>query len=223
MAERVDAVVFDLDDTLIDWWGSWTACVAGFAEPSVVEALDHHLRCHSWEVRPGSVGQVWHRNTWQVFEHRHDLWPRALSDLTPDEVADLIRLFEERLVVDFFEEVIPTLDHLGRHHRLAVLSNNIHLPAEAARLDLGRWFEACLVAHPVAKPHPDAFLSACAQLGTDPAATWYVGDSVRADALGAAGAGLVPVWVDRFGDPWPDRPSGVHRVADLAGLVSLLS
>lgn len=215
-------MVFDLDDTLIDWWGSWTTCVASFADADVVQTLVDHVRSTCWDTRPDTDGHVWHRNTWRVFEHRHDLWPRALATRPSDEVASLLREFEERLWVDFFDEVIPALERLGERHRLAVLSNNVHLPAEVRRLRLDRWFELFLVADDPAKPDARAFHRACASLGTRPEATWYVGDSVRADALGALGAGLVPVWVDRFGDPWPDRPGQVHRVADLMELTELL-
>ncbi len=222
MTRRVDAVVFDLDDTLIDWWGSWTACVASFADDEVVMALAEHVRRYCWQVRPGTDGHVWHRNTWQVFEHRHDLWHAALGAQWGAAVDELIREFEQRLWVDFFDEVIPTLEALAVNHRLAVLSNNVHLPAEATRLGLSTWFEHCLVADSPAKPDAGAFLRACDHLGTRPDRTWYVGDSVRADALGALGAGLVPVWVDRFGDPWPDRPDTVHRVVDLSPLPELV-
>lgn len=222
MTVRVDVVVFDLDDTLIDWWGSWTACVADFAPIEVQEALTQHVRRHCWEHRPDHRGQIWHRNTWQVFEHRHELWPRALPTWSASSVADLVSDFERRLRVEFFDEVIPTLDLLARQHRLAVLSNNVHLPDEAERLGLDRWFEVCMVAEPFSKPHRRAFLDACIRLGSTPANTWYVGDSIRADALGAHQAGLVPVWVDRFGDQWNDRPAGVHRVESLAELVTLL-
>lgn len=214
-------MVFDLDDTLIDWWGSWTACVASFASSDVVQTLADHVREHCWQVRPGTRGHIWHRNTWQVFEHRHHLWPAALGARWGDDVDDLIGEFERRLWVDFFDEVIPALEALAVDHRLAVLSNNVHLPAEAKRLGLSRWFEQCLVADAPAKPDAEAFLRACEHLGTRPERTWYVGDSVRADALGALGAGLVPVWVDRFGDPWPDRPDTVHRVSDLSQLSQL--
>lgn len=223
MASQVDAVVFDLDDTLIDWWGSWTTCVASFAGAEVLKALTISVQEQCWQVRPGTPGHIWHRNTWQVFDHRHDLWPRALGEWDPVEVVALIDQFEQQLWVGFFAEVIPTLDQLARTHRLAVLSNNPQLPGEADRLGLSTWFENTLVAAPYAKPDPRAFHSACDVLQVNPSRTWYVGDSVRADALGAAGAGLTAVWVDRFSDPWPDRPAAIHRIADLTGLTDLLA
>lgn len=200
---EIDAIFFDLDDTLIDWWGSWQRCAASFAPPEVIAALADH------------EDLVWHRNTWQIHEHRHDLWPEALPWLDPAEVADLVDRFAQDLDVGFFPEVIEVLEHLRTRTRLAVLSNNLHLPHEAERLELSQWFEACLTAHPQAKPRPEAFTDACVRLGVSPSRTIYVGDSIRADALGALHAGLIPVWVDRFDDRWEQRPPGVWRIAAL--------
>jgi hypothetical protein len=45
---------------------------------------------------------------------------------------------------------------------------------------------------------------------------------VKADALGALGAGLIPVWVDRWNDPWPDKPDAVHRISTLGDLPALI-
>jgi putative hydrolase of the HAD superfamily len=47
------------------------------------------------------------------------------------------------------------------------------------------------------KPRPEIFLEGCRQLGTDPARTAYVGDEPTVDAIGAAKAGLIGIWVDR--------------------------
>ena len=217
---EIDAIVFDLDDTLIDWWGSWQRCAASFAPPEVIAALADHVRSACWQRHPDHEDLVWHRNTWQIHEHRHDLWPEALPWLDRAQVADLVDRFAQDLDVGFFPEVIEVLEHLRTRTRLAVLSNNLHLPHEAERLELSQWFEACLVAHPEAKPRPEAFLQACERLGVTPSRTVYVGDSIRADALGALGAGLIPIWVDRFDDRWEERPRAVGRIAALDELGS---
>jgi putative hydrolase of the HAD superfamily len=217
--EPVDTIVFDLDDTLIDWWGSWRRCVSRLAGAAVVNALENVVRSRCWLPHPDQEDLVWHRNTWQIHEMRTELWPQALPWMDPRDLEDLLERFVNELSVDFFPEVPACLDELASTTRLAVLSNNVYLPAEAERLGLSQWFDTCLVAHPHPKPDPRAFLDACAHLSVDPSRTVYVGDSIRADALGAYRAGLTPVWVDRFADPWHDRPTRVVRVSDLSELV----
>lgn len=63
----------------------------------------------------------------------------------------------------------------------------------------------------VGKPDAGAFHEACRRLGTDPAATLYVGDDLGADALGAADAGLPAVWLVRR-----DEDAPAARLAEVA-------
>ncbi|MCL2090727.1 MAG: HAD family hydrolase [Micrococcales bacterium] len=81
----------------------------------------------------------------------------------------------------------------------------------------------------VGKPDPRVFAEACRRLGTDPARTVYVGDELHLDAVAARAAGLVAVWLDRPGGrrvPVPDADIAaadvavVHTLADLPAVVA---
>ena len=211
-------IVFDLDDTLIDWWGSLRTCLDRIAEPQVVDALLTYCRQECWYARPGS-DDIWHRNTWAVHHHRHDVWPAALGFLAPAKLDALLARFEDELWVDFFPETIPTLDRLAADYRLGVLSNNQLLPAEFDRLELRRWFDVAIAApFERPKPHGDGFAEVASAMGLEVGRCAYVGDSVRTDVLGALEAGMVPIWLNRWHDAWPDRPAEVIEVATLAEL-----
>lgn len=215
----VDAVLFDLDDTLVDWAGSVRRTVADLAGDDLADALLAHAAEHCWRRRDGVVVA---RNTWRVHEHAEEEWPAALPHLDAAELALALRRFREELWVGFFPEVVPVLDQLVERWRLGLLSNNPHVGTEVARLRLHDWFELAVdLPRDRVKPHPDAFTLACAAMGTEPGRTVHVGDSVELDAEAAAAAGLVAVWVDRHDDPW-DPPPGVHRIASLAELPLLL-
>ncbi len=71
----------------------------------------------------------------------------------------------------------------------------------------------------VVKPDPAIFTPALAALGTAPARTLYVGDTVHADVLGASAAGMPVVQVDPY-----DLHAGFDhaRVADVGVLADLL-
>jgi putative hydrolase of the HAD superfamily len=69
------------------------------------------------------------------------------------------------------------------------------------------------------KPHPCIFEQALTQMGLDAARVLYAGDSYRHDVLGARGAGLSPVLVDRSHGT---APGDCPVVADLRGVLSLL-
>ncbi len=79
-------------------------------------------------------------------------------------------------------------------------------------------FDSVVVADPsVRKPDPRAFAPLVETLGLSPGEIAYVGDSVRADVEGALGAGLYPVWLNRWNDLWP-LPRGVFLITSLSQL-----
>lgn len=217
---RPEAVLFDLDDTLVDWEGSIDRCVRDLGGDEAADALLRWVREHHWIRRDGVVV---HRNTWKLHELAHECWPAALPHLDAAELALAIERFREDLWVGFYPDVVPVLDELADTYRLGVLSNNRHLPSEVQRLRLFDWFEVTVTPPDgVYKPDGRAFAHGCAALGLDAASVVYVGDSVLADVEGAHAAGLVPVWLDRHGDGWP-VPPGVHRVTSLRELPAVLA
>lgn len=216
----VDAVLFDLDETLVDWSTAIRRALDEVAGDDVADRLLAWAEEHAWTRRDGVVVA---RNTWKVHEHADEVWPLALPDLDPDERRLVLKRFREELWVGFFVDVVPALDVLVDRYRLGVLSNNPYLPSEVERLRLRDWFEVAVdVPRTIMKPHPEAFARGCSAMGTRPSHTVYVGDSITHDVEGAAGAGLTAVWLDRHDDPW-DPPAGVHRVATLADLPELLA
>jgi len=68
-----------------------------------------------------------------------------------------------------------------------------------AAVGLGPWIDAVVASGEVGvrKPDPAIFRIACERLGVAPGDASYVGDRLQTDAIGAAGAGLLGVWIDR--------------------------
>jgi putative hydrolase of the HAD superfamily len=216
----VDAVLFDLDDTLVDWATSVRRTVADLGGDELADRLLGWAAEHCWTRRDGVVVA---RNTWKVHEFADETWPLALPELDAGELALALQRFREELWVGFFPDVVPTLDVLVDVHRLGILSNNPYLQVEVERLRLRDWFEVAVdVPRDRMKPHPEAFAMACTAMRVVPDRTVYVGDSIAADVEGALGAGLIPVWLDRHDEPW-EPPAGVHRIGSLAELPDLLA
>jgi putative hydrolase of the HAD superfamily len=74
-----------------------------------------------------------------------------------------------------------------------------------------------------AKPDPRIFLAAAAALGLRPEQITYVGDRWDVDVLGAAAAGMRPVWLNRSGVPRPSPgPAAAGLpVAEIGSLAEL--
>jgi HAD superfamily hydrolase (TIGR01509 family) len=73
------------------------------------------------------------------------------------------------------------------------------------------------------KPDSRAFAALLEVLGTEPAATWYVGDDPYGDVEGAARAGLNAVWIDAEGKKYPPDlqppPRSIRALEELLALV----
>jgi putative hydrolase of the HAD superfamily len=75
----------------------------------------------------------------------------------------------------------------------------------------------------VAKPDARIFELAARHLGVEPSQACYVGDRLHTDAIGAARAGLLGVWIDRPGLATDEqRAEAAHEgVAVIRGLAEL--
>ncbi|WP_309095159.1 HAD family hydrolase [Streptomyces sp.] len=228
----IQAVVWDVDDTLFDYT---TADRLG---------MRAHLTAEGLLDDRETVEQALAR--WREVTDRH--WARfAAGEVTWEaQCRDRVRAFTDRDLTDaeadawyrryithyeaawaLFPDVLPVLDALAASHRHAVLSNSsLHVQDRKLRtLGVHDRFEAILCAAElgVSKPEAGAFLAACESLGLPPHQVAYVGDHPEIDGRGAADAGMLSVWIDRGGlYATIEPPVGPHRIASLAELPSLL-
>ena len=122
-----------------------------------------------------------------------------------------------------FADVIPALETLKRHYRLATLTNG---NADLAVIGLAHHFEVTLNASALgcAKPDARAYVRLTDALTLKPAEILFVGDDPHADVVGPRTAGMQTVWVNRGGVVWPDAlPAADACITGLDGLVTLLS
>lgn len=108
--------------------------------------------------------------------------------------------------------------------RVAVVSNSDGSVRESlSRAGFDGLFEFVVDSHEVglAKPDPAIFVHALDRLGLDPAAAWYVGDSIFHDVGGGIAAGLAAsVLIDPF-DLALEHSPRIASVAQLPGLLGL--
>ncbi|HEV7609708.1 MAG TPA: HAD family hydrolase [Steroidobacteraceae bacterium] len=122
-----------------------------------------------------------------------------------------------------YAEVVPALESLRRHYRLATLSNG---NADLSIIGLAHHFEISLSAGALgcAKPDPRAYARLADSLTLKPAEILFVGDEPHADVVGPRAAGMQTVWVNRGGVVWPAAlPAADACITGLDGLVALLT
>ena len=234
----ITAVLFDVDDTLVDYSGAERVGIARYLRDLGVPP---HL------VADGT--RVWH----EVMERHFSRYLDGELDYPGqrrERVRDMLRWLG-RTVPGDDPEGIAALDawfdgYRQRYEtalqayadvpgclaaltgvRVGVVTNNHtdHQRDKLARVGLADRFE-CVIGTDLAgcrKPDPGIFLAGCRALGVSPSQTAYVGDKLDDDARGAAAAGLVGVWLCRGApDPVSRVTTKVWRITGLAELPGLI-
>ena len=187
-ARRPDAVIFDLDGTLVDTVGTridaWEATFAQFGLPVARSRLEP------------MIGMDGRRLAAEV--------ACAVGAPVDDAAAEVIdrragELFDERNRAPHplpgAREALARLDASGITWAIATSSRAEQVAASVAALGLGhepRIVDGSSVEH--AKPAPDLLLLAATRLEVGPGRCWYVGDSTW-DMRASVEAGMVGIGV----------------------------
>jgi len=102
-----------------------------------------------------------------------------------------------------FDDVVPTLTHLKERGLILGLISNVDRDITPLYQDLGlsAWMGVVVTSQEVGfnKPQPEIFQEALKQAGVRPSEAIYIGDQYQFDVVGAEGAGMRGVLLDRGG------------------------
>jgi HAD superfamily hydrolase (TIGR01509 family) len=218
LAVERQVVIFDLDDTLTDWWTAIGRTAAAVAGDAPAQALSGVVRREAWIRR--NDGAVY-REHWRLRVEPLTFWRRVFPE-SPERASDMAARFAEELRVQPYEDVLPVVRVLSSEAELGVLSNSPSAADELTTLGIASSFSTVVsVIDPFRKPHPEAFRQLLAAIKAEPRDVLYVGDSPVSDVEPARAQGMRSVWLDRFDDSWsppPDVPR-LQTLEDLPGLL----
>ena len=214
----VEAVVFDVGETLVDetrYWGDWADWLGV-------------PRLTFFGVLGGVIARGEdHRRVFEIVAPGLDL-PQAIEQRGRDGYFDGAGgWFAE---ADLYPDVVATLDTLRRRGYVVGLAANQPEGAveSLARLGVRADFVGSSAAWRVWKPSPLFFAKVADAAGCRPERIAYVGDRVDNDVVPAATAGMVAVFVLR--GPWaylhahrPEASLARIRVDSLAELPDALA
>jgi 2-haloalkanoic acid dehalogenase type II len=129
---------------------------------------------------------------------------------------------QARNEVDLYADVLPALEQLRTRYRLFTASNG---NADLDQIGIAHFFERTIAARQVGALKPDPAIFHKVIEGTDLQAheVVYVGDDPLLDVVGARGAGMQAIWIDRQGGEWPPEiEPAAHTVRSLTELTELL-
>ena len=217
------AILFDLDETLIDRPQSirqyaqrlqqdWAVHLA----PMAVAALADRIVAaddHGYRPRDALFADLVHHLPWH----------------TPPTVAALQRHWNtwfplSSVARDRLVETLCTLQAQGI--RLGVISNGAtqRQQSKIDALQIRVYFSTVVISEAVQLKKPDEriFALALTQIGCEAAQAWFVGDHPVNDILGATAAGLQPIWLTGV-HPWPEtQPAPRWCIASLPELLPLV-
>jgi putative hydrolase of the HAD superfamily len=218
------ALLLDLDDTLIDtregtrlalrdFHGSHGhLMIGGLAEAEA--AWERGIKLHFPRYVCGEISfQEQRRGRIREIFARPDM---------PEAEAD--RLF--RAYLDYyaghyllFDDVAGFLEGLAGMPVAIVTNGSVdHQTLKLRATGLDRRVPVIVISEGVGlrKPQKEIFEYAARALGVAPADCLMVGDNYEVDCLGAQGAGMRAVWINRFGSDFlPDGKSGIGSISGL--------
>lgn len=219
-----EALLFDLDDTLIDerehqravmqTCGTIASLQDGLDAVRLFEANQEVWRAY-WPKVEGQWtlglldGAALSLEAWQRTLRACGCIDESLAKLAVEALSG-----HTRAAYRLYEDVPELLGLFKGRLRLGLITNGA-ADTQRERLrwfDLERHFEVILISGEagVAKPDAPIFGLALETLAVSAGRAWYVGDSLHTDVAGAHAAGLTAVWLNRLGserkadDPEPD-------------------
>lgn len=210
------AILFDLDDTLIDR----NASIQNYAtileqefgsqlNPTNIDAIAETLiACDGGGYRPRLDVSV-------------DIAQSLSWTIAPSADQIHAHWMEYFLLASVLRtHAIQLLDLLkSRHLPIGLVTNGstVGQNRKVDTLGIRSYFSSLIVSETVGikKPHPDIFQTALTQLQVAAKNTWFVGDHPTNDIIGAAQVGLNPIWI-RVSHPWPEStPPASNQITRL--------
>jgi putative hydrolase of the HAD superfamily len=204
---KIKAVIFDLDETLLDRDQSLRNFVGwqcrGMLRPYVKDEEKFLARF----IELDSNGNVWKDKVYETLRDEFSIGEWS--------VAELLSVYENCFCGFSIarEGVRDALLDLSRSHKIGLISNGMS-PFQERNfrcLGLSTFFQSVIVSQAVNLRKPDAriFHQGCEELRVEPSEAAYVGDNPVADIRGASDAGLLTVFI----------PTALHPVCSFADAI----
>ena len=242
--QQVTAVLFDFDDTLIDWSQkkySWEE--SSFIHTSNIHNYlsqnGHNLPAKELfhQLYQSILKKSWLRanTTWESVCFANVLQETFTAcnlDLNAFDLATIMQVFDWQPMpgVVPYPETITVLQQLRqKEYKIGLITNSM-LPmwlrdVELRHYHLLEYFDVRLTSGDVGyiKPHPAIYHAALEKLNTPPEQAIFVGDRPDYDIAGANNAGMISVWMDPpHLDEKLDGITADYTINNLAQLLSIL-
>lgn len=230
--KRVHGVLLDIDDTLVDTRGAFRHALGQIASLYLKSGADPEHVASFWRddrndwYRAHTRGEIDHRE--QRKRRANDLHSEFGGPVLDDSGYDIWNEeFEELFQANWraHDDVVAFLDELEAAGVPYGAVSNAAFDYQVLKLRrCGLERVPMLVGvdtFGVGKPDPRVYREGARVLGIDIAGAAYIGDEYDIDAVGAAAAGLVGVWLDRPGARRSGVPDGAEHNPNIVHIRAL--
>lgn len=217
MMSEIHAVIFDLDNTLIDRQRAFKEMLMAKLPQILPESLQAKLDSMIEDIMTWDAnGTVSRLDTFTCFLNKYQITSISAKQLDEQWAK------ESGTTVYLFDDVIETLDYLKGRYKLAILSNG-NTESQRRKLEninLYDYMDYTLVSQEFGYHKPDIriFQFVAQKLNESPQHCLYIGDNYDIDIIGSMNAGMQSIFVNRFNR----KDSEVATIEQLAQLKSKL-
>lgn len=243
---QIEAVIFDLDDTLISWAKpeiTWPEYLAPIIRNAVA-----YLGTNGVETNPTTFGVTYSRivrAAWQYSRDANDTTAVSMAgvvhqtlselDIDPDsiDIRAMMEAFDWYPMpgVRVYPDTIAVLTELKQRGYKLGLITNAYQPMWMRDIELEQdglleFFEARITSGDTGfmKPDPAIYWRMMGMLNTSPDKAMYIGDTPKRDVLGANRSGMVSVLIDpphlekEISSPEETPDFTIHTLSELLDL-----
>jgi len=204
MIEDYKAIIFDLDNTLLDRTQTFHA----FARKLAAKYFSHLTEAQQEEAIAVIIekDEDGYKDKKALFAELTDLLPWQETV----QAHELLAFYEEEYVnsAELMEGALQLLDWCNNRCKVGLITNGRHVIQDGKlnRLQIKHYFHSIVISESagVKKPNIRIFDLCLEQLELSPEECVYVGDHPVNDIDGAAKAGLETIWI-KVNQPWRDE------------------
>ncbi|NOK60983.1 MAG: FMN phosphatase YigB, HAD superfamily [Chloroflexi bacterium AL-W] len=213
------AILFDLDDTLYDFYTYRTEQL----QLALANIFEHYPYLQPASLIQRAIDTHVYHHQLPTFLRTHGVDDEAL--ITAACATHEYDWFEK---MQLDQDAIPLLEWLRPTYKLGLVTNGPSWTqrAKIEQFQLAAYMDVLTVSEEVgiAKPDPIIFHMTLEQLDIQPGAALFVGDSPEHDLCGANAAGIQSIWINRRGLALPeDTPKPLATITRLAEVTTLIS
>lgn len=219
--EQIEAILFDLDNTLVQYKRAPGEVLRASFEIVGSEPLfsveEYYARYDEFTVKCDSMDEL--RSECFAALADENGYKRQLGR----DVADAFSDERDQTDVELLPSVSRVMNELSQDYRLGIVTNGAP-DAQQQKIDavnLERWVDTIVIAGDDVppKPDPEPFERAIHSLNATLATAVHVGDSLETDIAGASAVGIDSIWISNSDAAKGYTP--MHQMGSISDLLAL--